>query len=228
MHAVALFEHEHMASILEQLTTYAVEACAPAVVSTATRLLALFYYSTLVITILLLGYGLSQRQAWATWLGIGLTIDALVNAASRALLRGERPIAGCGSRGYGMPADVTQHAAFFVVAVSMLPLQWYMPRVYGFYYVLAVLFLEAVALASVYFHFNSVAQVLVGSALGSIEGALWTLAYYVYVYPRLDAIMSDEYVHTYYPLVDTISYAYTPVDGDPEPLIRSDNARKQP
>lgn len=208
-----------MASLLEQLTHYAVEECAPAVVSTATMLLALFYYSTLFLTILLLGYGLSQRQAWAVWLGIGLTVDALVNAAARALIRGERPLAGCGGRGYAMPADVVQHAAFFVMAVSALPLQWYMPRVCGGYYALAVVFLEAVALASIYFHFNDAAQVLVGAALGTLGGFLWTLAYYVYVYPRLDALAANEYVRSYYPLTDTLSYAYTPVDGDPEPLV---------
>jgi len=201
-------------SWLEQLTTYPVERCAPAHVSSATRVLALFYYSYLVLSLLLLGYGARRRELWIAWFGLGLSLDALENAAAQALLRTPRLLAACGE-GYAMPSTATQHAAFVTTSGVLLSMMWYAPHFRHAYYAGAHVLLAGVTASSLYFHFATPAQAFAGAALGAANAASWALAYYVLVYPRADALLANAYVRAYCPIVDTLTVSYAPVPGDP-------------
>ena len=214
------------ASWLMQLTTYPVENCAPDVVNWWTRALGLSYYANLVVTIVLFGYGLRRRQAWAVWLGFGLTGSWVVSVAAQRLFRSPVPLATCVG-GYAMPASEPQNMSFLVTAAALLTLQWYEPRFHYGYYVLGQLGIMLVTLAGVYYRFATPAQLLAGTALGPTLAFAWMLVYWLIVVPRLDSIVDSELVQRYYPLDDTLTRSYRPVRGSPPPAVGIADKRTQ-
>jgi len=203
-----------------ELECYAFLSCQPFRSTFWTQYMIWFRYTSLLISVLLIGYGLVRRQVLAVALGAGLAVDGLINGALTRAFAEPPPVATCGRQRYAMPSFQVEHVAFFLVAVAMYPLIWYTPHIRTLYIGLFVAFYVLVAVGQLYFNFNSPAQVVVGSAVGAVLGWLWVMATYVFVYPRVDALLYSSWVQRLYPMVDGLGISYEPVAGDPRPTYR--------
>jgi len=115
----------------------------------------------------------------------------------------------------GMPALEPQLTTFTVLSIGLFALSWRAPHVHAYQIALLHVLYSLVMYAHVYIGFNSVAQVLAGSLVGTVTALVFHCALFALVYPRFDAMLA-------WPLArrfgyrDTYCRTYeTPVPGDP-------------
>jgi len=216
-HAIMTTVDDSECNGVGELECYAYKQCQPFASTFWTQYLIWFRYTSYLISVLLLGYGLKRRQVLAVALVIGLVLDSALNMALKHAFAQPPPVLGCGRNPYAMPSFQTEHTAFFLVGIAMYPLAWYVHNVRTAYIGGFVAFYLLVVTAQLYFNFNSPAQVLAGAAFGSLFSWLWGMCTIAFAYPYFDTVLESSLVVNWYPMNDTLGIALAPAPGDPPP-----------
>jgi len=153
--------------------------------------LAYITLTPLVIIVALAGVIAARREIESLALAAGLLCNEILNQVLKRAIRQPRPF-GSGQTNYGMPSSHTQFCFFFAVyfmlwmrtRVSFAPPQgiWLKRLLTGWVFVCAVI----ISFSRVWLLEHSVAQVLVGAAVGTLFGYSW----HIFLHYRLRPLYS--------------------------------------
>lgn len=156
--------------------------------------LALFSM-TPVFVIVALVTSLAQRRDLATFMMlIGQLGNELLNLILKSFIREERPnsLHQYAPR-YGMPSNHAQFMGFTAAYITLWAMkQWQVARLWRAVAALGVQALATIVIASrVYLLYHSVAQVVVGAAVGCAAGGAWFAAVELWMRPQFAAWASS-------------------------------------
>jgi dolichyldiphosphatase len=117
---------------------------------------------------------LLRRDLEALYQATGLLLSSAINAVLKRIIGQSRP-PGSHKLGYGMPSDHAQFSFFFVTYLSLW-MVWrarLTPRQRAGYISALLLTAVIVCWSRIHLGVHSTAQVLVGSSIGMLLGALW-------------------------------------------------------
>lgn len=168
------------------------------------HILALFSMAPVFIIVALVTT-LAQRRDLATLAMLsGQLLNELLNLLLKSLIREERPntLHQYAPR-FGMPSNHAQFMGFTAAYVTLWALKhWQVSSQWRLCAVGSSVTLAAIVIASrVYLNYHSVAQVIVGGAVGAAAAALWFSAVEVWLRPRF-AVMANSAIGRYFLLRD--------------------------
>lgn len=150
-------------------------------------LVALNFYP-IYLTVGMYAISLYHVELYLALISFALTLDWLLNWGLRSWIQQPPPTAGCGST-YEMPSFASEDIMCFTIMLVTFTLVW---RLYVSPWKLCILsiVLALIIYARLDIGFNTPAQLIAGAFIGSVEGVVYQLLIYHYIYPHFNRILS--------------------------------------
>lgn len=200
-----------MTSILNVLESSWTETYCPYTPTFFTPYLLFFYFAHSAITFVIFVVGIVRRELYLLLLSFSISLAYAENYLLKWIFMQPIPFPGCGTDAVfcvnpssafttcgamadpcipcGMPALEPHLSAFTVVSVALFGMQWRWCDIRFTQIATLIGLYTLVMVTHLYFSFNTVEQVVVGAAAGSLTALARQLFLFAVIYPYFDQIL---------------------------------------
>jgi hypothetical protein len=151
------------------------------------RMLLLCRFLPLFVTAGYYGASLFRKELYILLVGIGLTLDSLLNDAYVRAFQQRGPNPGCGFN-YNMPDAGTEQMFFLAMSICTYHGLWYV-QVSRSNRIFVTIMPALIIAANMRLGYSSSAQCMVGAIAGTVHAMLWQLFINYVIQPHMDRIL---------------------------------------